>query len=84
MMLFDLRRDVRRCVYWLLTFVQFVVVPAGLRRINEPLGSLQSSYTLAEMEGMLRASPFDNWHVKVCLGGQASGAGSLAQARTTR
>ena len=64
MMLFDLRRDARRCVYWLLTFVQFVVVPAGLRRINEPLGSLQSSYTLAEMEGMLRASPFDNWHVK--------------------
>lgn len=64
MMLFDLRKDARRLVYWLLTFVQAAIVPAGLRRVNEPLGSLQSSYTLSEMESMLRASPFEEWHVE--------------------
>jgi ubiquinone/menaquinone biosynthesis C-methylase UbiE len=64
MMLFDLRRDARRLVYWLFAFVQAAIVPAGLRRINEPMGSLLSSYALSELESMLSASRFEEWHVE--------------------
>ncbi len=63
LMLFDLRRDARRRFFWLLWFAQAVVVPEGLRRINEPMGSLQSSYTAAEAESMLRNSLFEEWRV---------------------
>jgi ubiquinone/menaquinone biosynthesis C-methylase UbiE len=58
LLLFDLRRDSRRLFLWLVHFAQGVVVPAALRRANEPLGSLQSSYSLAEVEAMLAKSQF--------------------------
>ena len=58
LLLFDLRRDPRRFFYWLLRFAQGIVVPAALRRINEPLGSLLSSYSLAELQGLLARSGF--------------------------
>ncbi|MGD2253330.1 MAG: class I SAM-dependent methyltransferase [Anaerolineales bacterium] len=58
LLLFDLRRDSRRCFLWLLTLAQALVVPKALRRANEPLGSLLSSYTLPELDGMLARSPF--------------------------
>jgi ubiquinone/menaquinone biosynthesis C-methylase UbiE len=58
LLLFDLRRDSRRFFLWLVHFAQGVVVPAALRRANEPLGSLQSSYSLAEVEAMLAKSQF--------------------------
>lgn len=64
LVLFDLRRDSRCFFYWLLTFAQKVVVPAGLRRINEPLGSLLSSYTLSELERLLAHSPFNEWRIE--------------------
>jgi len=62
--LFDLRRDPRRFFYWLLRFGQAVVVPGGLRRINEPLGSLLSSYTLAELQTLLARSPFKEFKIE--------------------
>lgn len=64
LVLFDLRRDPRRFFYWLLRFAQEVVVPAGLRHVNEPLGSLLSSYTGAELEGLLVHSPFNEWKIE--------------------
>jgi ubiquinone/menaquinone biosynthesis C-methylase UbiE len=63
-LLFDLRRDARRFFYFLLRFAQGVVVPTGLRRANEPLGSLLSSYTLAEVRDLLARSPFREWSVE--------------------
>jgi ubiquinone/menaquinone biosynthesis C-methylase UbiE len=63
LMLFDLRRDARRRYYWALIFVQAVIVPSDLPRINEPMGSLQSSYTVMETESMLRNAPFEEWRV---------------------
>ena len=62
-LLFDLRRDPRRFFYWLLRFAQAIVVPTGLRRIGEPLGSLLSSYTVAELEGLLGRSKFTEWRI---------------------
>jgi ubiquinone/menaquinone biosynthesis C-methylase UbiE len=63
-MLFDLRRDARRRYLWLMKFVTSVIAPAGLRRIREPLGSLLSSYTSAEVEKIIRDSPFLKWDVE--------------------
>jgi len=63
LLLFDLRRDSRRCFLWLLHFAQGVVVPAALKRANEPLGSLQSSYNLVELEAMLAKSPFKEYKI---------------------
>ena len=58
LLLFDLRRDSRGFFLWLLRFAQGVVVPAALRRANEPLGSLQSSYNIDELQGLLDKSAF--------------------------
>ncbi len=58
LLLFDLRRDSRGFFVLLLRFAQGIVVPAALRRANEPTGSHQSSYTVAEVEGLLAKSPF--------------------------
>jgi ubiquinone/menaquinone biosynthesis C-methylase UbiE len=64
LLVFDLRRDSRRFFYWLLRFAQMCVVPAALRRINEPLGSLLSSYTAAEVENLFARSPFSDWRIE--------------------
>ena len=42
-LIFDLRRDARRFVYWLLRFAKIFVVPAAIRRVNEPVGSALAS-----------------------------------------
>lgn len=63
-MLFDLRRDARRRYLWLMKFVTSVIAPAGLRRIREPLGSLLSSYTPAEVEAMIGTSPLLDWDIE--------------------
>ena len=64
LLVFDLRRDSRRFFYWLLRFAQRIVVPAALRRLNEPLGSLLASYTPAEVEGLFALSPFNAWRIE--------------------
>jgi ubiquinone/menaquinone biosynthesis C-methylase UbiE len=64
LLVFDIRRDSRRFFYWLLRFAQMGVVPAALRRVNEPLGSLLSSYTLAEVENLFARSPFNEWKIE--------------------
>ncbi len=63
-LLFDLRRDCRRFFLWLLRFAQGVVVPAPLRGANEPMGSLRSSYSVAELEGLLAESPFKEHRIE--------------------
>lgn len=64
LLLFDLRRDPRRIFYCLLRFAQRVVVPAALRRINEPLGSLLSSYTPEELDNMFCRLLFRRWKIE--------------------
>jgi ubiquinone/menaquinone biosynthesis C-methylase UbiE len=64
MLLFDLRRDVRRWFYALFRFVSRFVVPAPLRHLGEPLGSLLSSYTRAEMRQIMATSPFRERRVR--------------------
>jgi len=67
-LLFDLRRDSRRLFYWLLRFAQRFVVPAALRRINEPIGSALSSYTPVELEALLSETSFQKWRIKPGIG----------------
>lgn len=66
--IFDIRRDSRRFFYWLLCFARTVVVPAALRRINEPVGSLLAGYTPAEVEALLSGTPFRQWNIKPGFG----------------
>ncbi|MHA1269269.1 MAG: class I SAM-dependent methyltransferase [Candidatus Helarchaeota archaeon] len=47
--IFDFRRDSRKFFYGFLKFVTKVIVPKPLKKVNEPLGSLKSSYTLNEV-----------------------------------
>ncbi|MHA1265509.1 MAG: class I SAM-dependent methyltransferase [Candidatus Helarchaeota archaeon] len=47
-LIFDFRRDARKFFYGLFTFATKIVVPKALKRVHEPLGSLQASYTLEE------------------------------------
>lgn len=67
-LIFDLRRDGRRFFYWLLRFAQTFVVPAALRRINEPIGSALSIYTPVESEALLSGTPFQQRRIKPGLG----------------
>jgi ubiquinone/menaquinone biosynthesis C-methylase UbiE len=67
-LLFDLRRDSCGFFLWLIRFAQAVVVPGAIRRANEPLGSLQSSYTLAEVESLFASSPFREYKVEGGVG----------------
>ena len=63
LLLFDLRRDARRFTYWLLRFARRFVVPSPIRRVNEPVGSLQASYTLAELRGLFAGLPFEEYRI---------------------
>lgn len=64
MLLFDLRRDVRRWFYWFFRLVTALVVPAPLRHVKEPLGSLLSSYTPSELRSILSSAPFAEWTIQ--------------------
>ncbi len=67
-LIFDLRRDGRRLFYWLLHFAQTFVVPAALRRISEPTGSVLSSYTPVELQALLSGTSFRECKIKPGLG----------------
>jgi len=60
----DLRRDARRFVYWLMAFAQAFVVPAPMRRMREPLGSLHASYTPAEIAAVVARSGFGGSQIR--------------------
>jgi ubiquinone/menaquinone biosynthesis C-methylase UbiE len=68
LLLFDLRRDARRIFFWLLWFVQNLVFRLmginSLRTINEPIGSLQASYTLAEIQKIMAQTKFEEWKIE--------------------
>lgn len=63
LLLFDFRRDARGIFLLLLRFAQTFAAPAALRRANEPLGSLLSSYSLAELGSLMAKSPFNEYSI---------------------
>jgi len=67
-LIFDLRRDSRRLFYWLLRFAQTFVVPAPIRSINEPTGSILSSYTAGELEALLGEIMLEQCRIKPGFG----------------
>jgi ubiquinone/menaquinone biosynthesis C-methylase UbiE len=58
LLLYDLRRDTRRFFYWGARIAQTFVVPAAVRRADEPGGSILASYTPNEIEELFARSPF--------------------------
>jgi ubiquinone/menaquinone biosynthesis C-methylase UbiE len=62
-LLFDLRRDMIAPVWLLLWFAQHVVVPAALRRVNEPLGSRNAAYTPEEAAQLAERSRLSGWRI---------------------
>lgn len=67
-LVFDLRRDPQRWFFWLICFAQKVMLRAfgaeAIRRLNEPTGSVLSSYTLSEVETLLTETRFTRWKLK--------------------
>ena len=64
LIVFDVRRDVRRAIYWLLRAGELVTVPRALRRYDAAISSVNSSYTPAEIEALMARSGFGEWTVK--------------------
>jgi ubiquinone/menaquinone biosynthesis C-methylase UbiE len=67
-LIFDLRRDMVAPCWLLLWFATHVIVPAALRRANEPLSSLNASYTPQEAvrlaaESLAAQSHLSGWRV---------------------
>jgi len=63
LLLMDLRRDSRLFFYLLLIFATSIVMPAAMRKINEPLGSVLASYTPIEVKEFFARSPFKEYKV---------------------
>jgi len=59
----DLRRDMAAPFYVLLWFATHCVVPRALRRVREPLGSRDASYTPREAAGLAAQSRLAGWRV---------------------
>ncbi|MHA1253208.1 MAG: class I SAM-dependent methyltransferase, partial [Candidatus Helarchaeota archaeon] len=53
--------------YGFLKFITKVIVPKPLKKINEPLGSVKSSYTINEINELLEKSSFENYEIKPFL-----------------
>ncbi len=53
--------------YGFLTFVTKVAVPRPLREVNEPLGSIQSSYTPTELRKLFSAISIEDYSIKPTL-----------------
>lgn len=63
-MLLDFRRDMRQIFYWVIRLAQIFTAPGPLKRINEPIASVLSSYTPLEVEGLLSSTSFRTCRVK--------------------
>ncbi len=63
-LIFDLRRDARRCFYWILRFAQTFAVPSPMRNVNEPTGSARAAYTPPEVEAFLARTLFQHYKIK--------------------
>ena len=50
--------------WMLLWFVTHFVVPAPLRRVNEPLASRDAAYTPGEVARLLERSALEGWSVE--------------------
>jgi len=75
----DLRRDAPAPVHLFICLVTAVIVPRALRKIREPLGSLQAAYTAAEARGLLAETTFEDSRVErglfwMFLSGRKGGA----------
>jgi ubiquinone/menaquinone biosynthesis C-methylase UbiE len=62
-LIFDLRRDMIAPFWLLLWFATHVVVPAALRRVDEPLGSRNAAYTPQEAARLAEQSHLSGWRV---------------------
>jgi ubiquinone/menaquinone biosynthesis C-methylase UbiE len=62
-LIFDLRRDMALPFYLLLWFATRFVVPRALRRVGEPLGSRNASYTPQEAAHLANQSGLTGWRV---------------------
>jgi ubiquinone/menaquinone biosynthesis C-methylase UbiE len=62
-LIFDLRRDMIAPCWLLLWFATHVVVPAALRRVNEPLGSRNAAYTPQEAARLAEQSRLSGWRI---------------------
>lgn len=62
-LVFDLRRDMIAPCWLLLWFATHVIVPAALHRVNEPLSSLNASYTPQEAVCLAEQSRLSGWRV---------------------
>jgi len=62
-LIFDFRRDSRKFFYGFLTFITKVAVPRPLREVNEPLGSIQSSYTPIEVQELFSKISIHNYDI---------------------
>jgi ubiquinone/menaquinone biosynthesis C-methylase UbiE len=62
-LIFDLRRDMALLFYMLLWFATRFIVPSALRQVNEPLGSRDAAYSLAEVTQLLWQSDLSGWRV---------------------
>lgn len=61
--IFDLRRDMALPVWLVLWFATNYVVPAPLKRVNEPLGSRDAAYTPDEAADLAARSHLTGWRV---------------------
>ena len=66
-LIFDLKRNSPRLVYWLMRFAQSLILPNALGRINEPTSSFLASYTTSEIEAIIADTGFKTWRVHTGL-----------------
>jgi len=67
LLIFDFRRDSRKFFYGFLKFITKVIVPKPLKKVNEPLGSLQSGYTPREINEIFSQISVKNVEIKPFL-----------------
>jgi ubiquinone/menaquinone biosynthesis C-methylase UbiE len=64
LLLLDLRRDIPRVIYYLVSFAQRFMMPDGVRESNGAVGSIWASYTPGEITGIAARIPFDKLIVR--------------------